>query len=71
MATAVAQRCKKVKIALLGQLLQHHNPVRVAEEIAMLDNLTGGRVIRASLLGIPSEDLPYSINPAEGRGRLF
>ena len=71
MAAAVAQRCKKVRIALLGQLLQHHNPVRVAEEIGMLDNLTGGRVIMAFLRGIPSEDLPYSMNPEEGRGRLF
>lgn len=71
MAAAVAQRCKKVRIALLGQLLQHHNPVRVAEEIGMLDNLTGGRVIMAFLRGVPSEDLPYSMNPAEGRGRLF
>jgi len=71
MAAAVAQRCKKVRIALMGQLLQHHNPVRVAEEVGMLDNLTGGRVIMAFLRGIPSEDLPYSMNPAEGRGRLF
>ncbi len=71
MAAAVSQRCKNVKIALLGQLLQHHNPVRAAEEIGMLDNLTGGRVIMAFLRGIPSEDLPYSMNPAEGRARLF
>ena len=71
MAAAVAQRCKKVKIALLGQLLQHHNPVRAAEEIGMLDNLTGGRIIAAFLRGIPSEDLPYSLNPEEGRARLF
>src|SRR5262249_22410578 len=46
-------------------------PVRAAEEIGMLDNLTGGRVIMAFLRGIPSEDLPYSMNPAEGRARLF
>src|SRR3989442_12756200 len=71
MAAAVSQRCKKVRIALLGQLLQHHNPIRAAEEIGMLDNLTGGRVIMAFLRGIPSEDLPYSMNPTEGRARLF
>ena len=71
MAAAVSQRCKRVKIALLGQLLQHHNPVRAAEEIGMLDNLTGGRVIAAFLRGIPSEDLPYGLNPEEGRGRLL
>jgi len=71
MAAAVSQRCKKVRIALLGQLLQHHNPIRAAEEIGMLDNLTGGRVIMAFLRGVPSEDLPYGMNPAEGRARLF
>jgi alkanesulfonate monooxygenase SsuD/methylene tetrahydromethanopterin reductase-like flavin-dependent oxidoreductase (luciferase family) len=60
-----------VRIALLGQLLQHHNPVRAAEEIGMLDNLTGGRVIMAFLRGTPGEDLPYGMNPAEGRSRLF
>ena len=67
----MARRGKKIRIAGTGQLLQHHNPVRVAEEIGMLDNLTGGRVIMAFLRGIPGEDLPYSINPAEGRGRLL
>lgn len=71
MAAAVSQRCPKVRIALLGPLLQHHNPVRAAEEIGMLDNLTGGRVIMAFLRGIPSEDLPYGMHPAEGRDRLF
>ena len=71
MAAAVAQRCKRVRIALMGQLLQHHNPVRCAEEIGMLDNLTGGRMIMSFLRGIPSEDLPYGMNPAEARGRLF
>ena len=39
--------------------MAHYNPVRAAEEIGMLDNLTGGRVIMAFLRGIPSEDLPY------------
>ena len=71
MAAAVSQRCKKVRIALLGQLLQHHNPVRAAEEIGMLDNLTGGRLIMGFLRGTPGEDLPYGMNPAEGRARLF
>lgn len=71
MAAAISQHCTKVRIALLGQLLQHHNPVRAAEEIGMLDNLTGGRIIMAFLRGTPSEDLPYSMNPAEGRARLF
>ena len=71
MAAAVAERCKKVKIAMLGHLLPLNNPVRIAEELAILDNLTNGRVIAGFLRGTPNEDQVYSMNPAEGRGRLL
>ena len=71
MAAAVAERCKRARIALLGQLLPINNPVRVAEEIGMLDNLTGGRLIAAFMRGTPSEDQVYDLNPAEGRERLI
>ena len=42
-----------------------------AEEIGMLDNLTGGRVIIGFMRGALSEDQVYGVNPAEGRGRLI
>ena len=71
MAAAVAERCKKVKIAILGQLLPLNNPVRAAEELGMLDNLTNGRLIIGFLRGTPNEDQVYTMNPAEGRGRLL
>jgi alkanesulfonate monooxygenase SsuD/methylene tetrahydromethanopterin reductase-like flavin-dependent oxidoreductase (luciferase family) len=71
MAAAVAERCKKIKIAMLGQLLPLNNPVRCAEELAMLDNMTNGRLIAGFLRGTPNEDQTYGVNPAEGRGRLF
>ena len=71
MAAAVAERCKRVKIALLGQLLPLNNPVRAAEEIGMLDNLTNGRVIMGFLRGTPNEDQTYGVNPNEGRARLL
>ena len=70
MAAAVAQRCPRVKIALLGQLLPIINPIRAAEEIGMLDNLTGGRLVVAFMRGVLSEDQVYDLNPAEGRERL-
>ncbi len=70
MAAAVAQHCKEVRIALLGQLLPLVNPVRAAEEIGMLDNLSGGRLVVAFMRGILSEDQVYDLNPAEGRARL-
>ena len=71
MAAAVAQRCRRARIALLGQLLPLINPVRAAEEIGMLDNLTGGRLTVAFMRGVPSEDQVYDLNPAEGRARLI
>ncbi len=71
MAAAVAERCKRAKIALFGQLLPLNNPVRAAEEIGMLDNLTGGRLVVAFMRGTLTEDQVYGVNPAEGRGRLI
>lgn len=71
MAAAVAERCKRVKIAMLGQLLPLNNPVRCAEELGLLDNLTNGRLIIGFLRGTPNEDQTYGVNPSEGRERLF
>ena len=71
MAAAVAERCKKVKIAILGQLLPLNNPVRAAEELGMLDNLTDGRLVFGFLRGTPNEAQTYGVNPSEGRGRLL
>ena len=71
MAAAVAGRCQRARRALLGQLLPLNNPVRAAEEIGMLDNLTGGRLVVAFMRGTPSEDQVYDLNPVEGRERLI
>ena len=71
MAAAVAERCRKARIALLGHLLPLNNPVRVAEELALLDNLTNGRLVMGFLRGTPNEDQTYNVNPAEGRGRML
>ena len=71
MAAAVAQQCQRVKIALLGQLLPILNPVRAAEEIGMLDNLTEGRLVVAFMRGTLSEDQVYGLNPEEGRDKLI
>src|SRR5690242_14820661 len=40
MAGALSQRVKRARIAVLGADIPILNPVRVAEEFAMLDNLT-------------------------------
>src|ERR1700733_15870503 len=40
MAAAIAQRAPRAKIALLGPLVPLNNPIRLAEELAMLDVMT-------------------------------
>lgn len=71
MAAAVAQRVKRAKIALLGSNIPIQNPVRVAEEFAMLDTLSGGRLIAGMLRGTSNEYATYGINPAESRERFM
>ena len=71
MAAAVAERCKTIKIAMLGPLMPLNNPVRAAEELTLLDNLTNGRLVMGFLRGTPNEDQVYGVNPAEGRGRML
>lgn len=70
MAGALTQRIKRAKIALLGSNIPILNPVRVAEEFAMLDTLTGGRVVAGMLRGTSNEYVTYATNPAESRERF-
>jgi natural product biosynthesis luciferase-like monooxygenase protein len=43
-AAAVAQRTKKMRIGTAIALLPHHDPIRLAEDYAMVDLLSGGRL---------------------------
>ena len=70
MAGALTQRVKNAKIALLGANIPILNPVRVAEEFAMLDAMTGGRVVAGMLRGTSNEYVTYGVNPAESRERF-
>lgn len=62
LAAAASQRTKNVKIGLFGPLIPLTNPVRVAEEIAMLDAINGGRTIALFLRGTPNEHLTYALD---------
>jgi alkanesulfonate monooxygenase SsuD/methylene tetrahydromethanopterin reductase-like flavin-dependent oxidoreductase (luciferase family) len=70
MAGAMAAKVKQAKVALLGADVPILNPVRVAEEFAMLDTMTGGRVIAGMLRGTSNEYVTYGVNPAESRERF-
>ncbi|HVN86124.1 MAG TPA: LLM class flavin-dependent oxidoreductase [Candidatus Binatia bacterium] len=39
----VALQTKRIRVGQLGIVLPAHNPIRVAEDIAMLDHMSGGR----------------------------
>ena len=70
-ASALSQRTKKIKIGVLGNILPLRNhPVRVAEEYAMIDCLSNGRLIAGFVRGIPPEYIWYGVNPEESRGRF-
>jgi len=71
LAGALSQRVKRARIAILGALIPlTGNPVRIAEEFAMVDNLCGGRLIAGLMRGAPYEYLVYNVNPAESRSRF-
>jgi len=68
-ATFIAAHIPRLTIALLGPIVPHSNPVRVAEELAMLDTLARGRLVVGLLRGTANEALTYDLNPQESRER--
>jgi alkanesulfonate monooxygenase SsuD/methylene tetrahydromethanopterin reductase-like flavin-dependent oxidoreductase (luciferase family) len=71
LASALTQHVKRAKIAILGALIPlTGNPVRIAEEFAMIDNLSSGRLVAGLLRGAPYEYMVYNVNPAESRSRF-
>ena len=69
MASHMAAHLHKITIAVLGPIIPLSNPVRVAEELAMLDTLTQGRLVVGLLRGTTNEYLVYSVKPEETRER--
>lgn len=60
------------KIAILGNALPlRDHPLRVAEEVAMLDVISGGRIISGFVRGIGAEYHTFGIDPATSRERFY
>ena len=71
MAGALARRIKNGKLAVLGRALPLlNNPLTVAEEYAMLDNITRGNFIAGFVRGIGAEYHTFGTNPAESQERF-
>ena len=70
-AGILAQQTKNLKILLMGNLIpMHENPVRVAEEVAMLDVISGGRIISGFVRGVWAETWAGNIRPTDNRERF-
>jgi alkanesulfonate monooxygenase SsuD/methylene tetrahydromethanopterin reductase-like flavin-dependent oxidoreductase (luciferase family) len=71
MAAALARRTENARIMVLGNAIGiRGNPLRVAEEIAMLDLLSNGRVDSGFVRGIGWEYFAHSISPTRSRARF-
>jgi alkanesulfonate monooxygenase SsuD/methylene tetrahydromethanopterin reductase-like flavin-dependent oxidoreductase (luciferase family) len=70
-AGALARQTKNCKIAVLGRALPLLTyPLAVAEEYAMLDNISNGRLIAGFVRGIGAEYHSTGVNPAESHDRF-
>ena len=71
-AAVLAQKTNRGKIVILGNLLPlHMNPLRVAEEYAMLDNLSDGRLIAGFAPGSGPETFNYDVASAPSRDQFW
>ena len=67
--TYMAGRTAAVQLGSMVVVLPWHDPMRVAEEVSMLDNLSGGRLILGSGAGPARSSSTASASPWTNRGR--
>lgn len=69
-ASALARSTKKGRIAILGNAFcLRENPLTLAEEHAMIDVITGGRLISGFVRGVGSEYFSFGANPVHSLER--
>jgi natural product biosynthesis luciferase-like monooxygenase protein/amino acid adenylation domain-containing protein len=69
---ALARETERIALRAGSVVLPLHHPIRVAEEWAMLDNLSGGRVGLAAAAGWNADDFILAPeNHADSRARMY
>jgi alkanesulfonate monooxygenase SsuD/methylene tetrahydromethanopterin reductase-like flavin-dependent oxidoreductase (luciferase family) len=66
---ALVYATQRIRIAMMGNLVPLNNPLRIAEEYAMLDCMSGGRLVAGLMRGIPHEYIAYNIPPDDSWDR--
>jgi alkanesulfonate monooxygenase SsuD/methylene tetrahydromethanopterin reductase-like flavin-dependent oxidoreductase (luciferase family) len=68
---AMGQRTKNLRLGVMVSVLPFHNPIEVAEQYAMVDRLTGGRLNLGVGSGyIPLEFQGFGVDPGSKRERF-
>jgi alkanesulfonate monooxygenase SsuD/methylene tetrahydromethanopterin reductase-like flavin-dependent oxidoreductase (luciferase family) len=71
-AMNLVTRTKNVRIAILGNAIPlRDHPLRVVEEVAMLDVMSGGRINCGIVRGLGAEYHSFGINPVHSQERFF
>jgi len=70
-AAAIAGRTKKIQINIAAVLVPLHDPVRLAEELAAVSLLSGGRIGLVAGLGYRQEEFDMAGVDRRQRGRLL
>ena len=70
MAAALATVTTRAQLCILGNPLPLLNPLRVAEEYAMVDMLSGGRMVAGFPRGVPQNYEAYGVDMSGSRDRL-
>jgi alkanesulfonate monooxygenase SsuD/methylene tetrahydromethanopterin reductase-like flavin-dependent oxidoreductase (luciferase family) len=69
-AAAIAALTRRLQILIYANLLPLHEPLRLAEELAMVDCLSNGRLIAGVGRGAPREYKIFNVPMAESRARF-
>ncbi|MBW2268653.1 MAG: LLM class flavin-dependent oxidoreductase [Deltaproteobacteria bacterium] len=69
MAAAIAARTQRVRIRISALVLPLHDPLRIAEDVAVVDQLSGGRIELVIVGGFLRGEFELFDRPFERRGR--
>ena len=68
----MAGRTKSVQLGTMVMVLPWHDPMRAAEEVSMLDNLSGGRMILGIGRGLARVEFEgFGLDMSDSRGRFL